>query len=296
MKFLRQLAGRLRRPSEAPRVPPKDASEDYSNPDQFSSLCPETAFVFTTFQRDEISTHSFLSLSEALQDFRKRVKIVVCDATLAPDKAQFFVENGADDVLWTPTFVSAATQRNLCLELIRDKYSNEYICFLEDDYEYTKAWYPALLRACREHFGRMSPWGMPYGMFSASNHRFQKERVKEDPATGLIAAFHGTVADQRMLPMSHYEAVLRFWDPDLLGVSFCQTGMQTSRHAMRGFCGGILPSEDLCWEIPEQKSMWRGGRRDVGPLPHSMNPQDYNAVRKATLKKVTYQKKGIPSK
>lgn len=243
-----------------------------------SEICPETVIVFTTFGRETVSKNSFKSLMDAIKNFRRRVKVVVSDATPSAEKATFFQENGADDVIWSPNFASAATQRNLCLELIQDKYSNEFICLVEDDYEYTEEWYPRLVDVCRNFFGRLSPWGMPYGMFSASNHVFQEERQLWDREAELIATFHGTVADQRFMPMAHYLNILRFWDPDVLGVSLCQTGMQTSRHAMRGFCGGVIPSEDLCWEIPEQESTWRGGKRDVGPAAHSMKPQDYKAV------------------
>ena len=241
-----------------------------------SKLAPETVIIFTTFERPEVAIRSFESLTNALKPVRDRVRLVVCDSSRLADKTVKFRELGADDVIWVPTFACAGTQRNLAVTLVQDKYSAEFICFLEDDFEYTESWYPRLVSTCRQYFGVMSPLGVAYGLFSASTHPLEPERTAMDEEAGLLAYCFGGIADQRFMPMAHYLQVMRTWDADLLGVSYCQTGMQTARNLMRGFCGGII-KENLCSEIPIAESTWRG-KRDVGPLAHDLDPSKFQII------------------
>jgi hypothetical protein len=243
-----------------------------------SRLAPVTTFVFTTCGRSAIAKRSYQSLESAVKPVRDSVRIIVSDATDDIEKITWLKDAGADDIVWTPRGVSAATSRNIALTLMLDKYASEYVCFLEDDYEYSEEWYPALLETCKKNYGQVSPWGLAYGMFSASRHNLEKERVRTDDERGLTAYLFGAVADQRFMPTHHYLAVARMWDPDILGISYCQTGMQTSRNVMRGFCGGILPQEGLCRPIPEHKSTWRKTKRDVGPPAHDMDVRKFRVV------------------
>lgn len=244
----------------------------------YSARNPETVIIFTTFGRDEVSLRSIESLQKCIGPNSNKVRLIVADATQKSEKVQKIRELGVEDIIWTPGFTSAATSRNIAVNYMLDKYSPQFICFVEDDFEYHMDWYETMVHTVSEYYGVMSPWGLAYGVFSASPHRLEKERVKIDKETGLNAYIFGAVADQRFMPLSHYLSVMRMWDPDILGVSYCQTGMQTSRNVMRGYCGGIVVNKSLCWPVPEQESMWRGGKRDVGPPAHDMDVKKFKVI------------------
>lgn len=244
----------------------------------------ETAIVFTTFGRDEIALKSIKSLREAISHKGRAVRIIVSEASPNPQKTQSIRELGIEDVLWTPGFTSAATSRNIAVQYLLDKYAPQFICFVEDDFEYTNEWYDVMVKTTIENYGVISPLGLAYGVFSASPHRLEQERIEKDEENGLTAYIFGAVADQRFMPLSHYLSVMRMWDPDILGISYCQTGMQTSRNVMRGYCGGIITDRKLCWPMPEQESTWSNGKRDVGPPAHDMDVSKFDVIRNVAMK------------
>lgn len=245
---------------------------------------PETVIIFTSFGRNEIALKSLKSLLNATEKVRNKVKIIVSDATPKEDKVLELKKLEGIDLIWTPSFTCAATSRNIAVEYMKDKYSPEFICFVEDDFEYSSEWYETLVSTTKNNFGLISPLGLAYGIFSASPHNLEKKRIKEDKENNITAYIFGAIADQRFMYYSHYVNVLRSWDPDILGISYCQTGMQTSRNVMRGFCGGIIRSEKLCWPIPEQESTWNGGKRDVGPPAHDLDVKKFKIIQETASK------------
>ena len=206
-----------------------------------STKCPETCIIFISFGRPRIARKSYDSLTASLSEHRDRIKIIISDATNDDEKMKWVCDTDADDVILTPRFTPAATSRNLATTLVLDKYSPKYICMLEDDFEYHSEWYPSLVEATNRLYGVVSPLDLVYGVFSASDHHVPKEFKKMDSQNRVTAYFFGAVAYQRFMPTSHYLAVMRGWDADLLGISYAQTGGQTLRNTMRGFCGAILP-------------------------------------------------------
>lgn len=252
-------------------------------------MCPETTIIFVTYKRSDIAERSYLSLENALTKFRQKIKIIISDATPYSEKLDWIRRSNADDIIWTPNFTSAATSRNIAVNLMLDKYSTEYICLLEDDFEYTENWYPALIECCKKYYGRISPWGLAYGMFSASPHPLEKEKVMMDKEIGLKAYLLGLVADQRFMPSHHYLSCLRFWDPDILGISSGQTGLQSIRNTNRGFCGGVITNMDLCREIPEQISTWKN-IREVGGKVYESDLTKYHIFGKEMVSHGIYSK------
>ena len=111
----------------------------------------------------------------------------------------------------------------------------------------------------------------------------------EDTVNNVNAYLFGAVAYQRFMPTHHYLSVMRGWDPDLLGISYAQTGGQTFRNTMRGFCGAIL-SGNLSWpiDVDSEKSTWNKGKRDPGPPAHSFNENDYDIIRENAQKQGRY--------
>jgi hypothetical protein len=256
-----------------------------------SKLCPETCIVFVSCGRRDIAKKSYESFSRALASIRDRVKIVLSDATDDDEKLSWACQTDADDVILTPRQTSAATSRNLATTLILDKYSPRYLCMLEDDFEYHPDWYPSLVDAARRLYGVISPFGLAYGIFSASQHHISSKFCKKDRQNGVTAYMFGSVAYQRFMPTSHYLSVMRGWDPDLLGISFAQTGGQTFRNTMRGFCGAIL-SGRLSWPIDTDSSAstWSRGKRNPGPQAHSFDLHDYEPIQKIVQNTGAYTK------
>lgn len=251
---------------------------------------PETCIVFVSYGRAELAARSYASLLTALADNRSRVRLVVSDASNDDAKIAWARSIDADDVIVTPRPTSAATSRNLAVSLIMDKYSTRHLCLLEDDFEYEPGWYPALVEAADRLWGELSPWGLAYGMFSACEADIPAPRLMDDPANGVKAYIFGAVAYQRFVPMAHYLSVMKCWDADVLGLSYAQTGGQTFRNTMRGYCGAIIPGGlSRPMADPNAVSTWRGGRRDVGPPAHSFNLEDYNVIRARTRDQGTYE-------
>jgi hypothetical protein len=255
-----------------------------------SKLCPETCIVFVTYGRADIAASSYESLSAPTAPYRERIKIVISDATDDQEKMKWARNSDADDVILTPRFTPSASSRNLATTLILDKYSPKYLCMLEDDYLYQPDWYPSLVKTADCLYGVMSPLNLVYGIFTACDHHIPPECCRKDDANNVTAYAFGAVAYQRFMPISHYLSVMRGWDPDLLGVSFAQTGGQTFRNTMRGFCGAILPGE-LSWPIDadSELSTWGKGRRDPGPPAHSFDLKNYEVIREAAKKAGTYE-------
>lgn len=258
---------------------------------EMSRLYPETCIVFVSFGRSDIAAKSYLSLTSALGPYRDRCRMIISDATDDIQKMAWARDTDADDVILTPRFTSAATSRNLAMTLIIDKYSPKYLCMVEDDFEYHLDWYPSLIEATERLYGVMSPLDLAYGIFSACDHHIPVENCKKDKKNNVMAYMFGAVAYQRFTPTQHYLSVMRGWDPDLLGISFAQTGGQTFRNTMRGFCGAILPGR-LSWPIDADStaSTWSKGKRNPGPPAHSFDIKQYQVIQEAAKKIGVYER------
>jgi len=258
---------------------------------EISNICPETCIIFVTYGRKEISSESYGSLEKAVSPFRDRIKIILSDATDDHEKMLWAKQTSADDVILTPRFTPAATSRNIATTLTLDKYMPKYLCMLEDDFEYHPEWYPRLVATAEKLYGVRSPFDLAYGIFSTSGHHIPRERMAPDKENGVSAYIFGAVAYQRFVPTAHYISVMKGWDADVLGISYAQTGGQTFRNVMRGFCGAVLPGR-LSWPLDNggENSTWAKGKRDPGPPAHSFCLDDYDVVRKAAKKTGYYEK------
>jgi glycosyltransferase involved in cell wall biosynthesis len=244
-----------------------------------AKYCPETCIIFVTYNRKEIAQRSFKSLLKSVGKYRDKIKIIISDASNDVDKMLWADNSSADDVILTPRGVSAATSRNLATSLMLDKYSPKYLCMVEDDFEYSNEWYEELVEQTEKLYGVISPYGLAYGIFSTSSYDIPKERCLFDKSNNVTAYFFGAVANQRFVTTSHYLHVMKGWDSDVLGISYAQTGGQTFRNTMRGYCGAILPDK-LSWPIDTGRDMstWQKGKRDPGPPAHSFNIEEYKSI------------------
>lgn len=255
-----------------------------------SKLCPETCIIFVSYGRADIAASSYASLSASIAPYRDRIKIVISDATDDEQKMRWAKNTDADDVILTPRFTPSASSRNLAMTLILDKYAPGYLCMLEDDYLYHPDWYPSLVETANRLYGVLSPLSLAYGIFTACDHHIPPECCMKDNENKVTAYAFGAVAYQRFMPTSHYLSVMRNWESDLLGTSFAQSGGQTFRNTMRGFCGAIIPGK-LTWplDVKGELSTWRG-RRHPGPRAHSFELNDYDVIRKEARRAGEYER------
>lgn len=220
----------------------------------------DTLIVLGTYQRKHIFLQSIKSLKSSIKD--QNCQLVVVDSSLKPSLSGSDLEDC--DYIWAPGEVSMALARNLGYRYGKEKYVFDWICFLEDDLIYSQNWHSDLLARARSLYGKQSPYKLVYGAFSASPSGMHQENKIFDSDNDCYADFFGPVADQRLYKATHYDNVVKHWDPDLMGISSCQTGGQIQRSVMNGFCAAIFPHLNLCSLVPSQESTWVG-QRDIGP-------------------------------
>lgn len=237
---------------------------------------PEVAVIFQSFGRREIARKSLSSLMNAVSSYSATV--IVADSTPANEFDGSLIEINPDEYVWAPGDISASTSRNLAHTLLMDKYSPNWLIFVEDDLLYDPNWISELVEFGSSAEGKMSPLGLAYGVFSAAPQAHKKdESVVYDDENDCFASTFGLRADQRMFSTGMYAAVGRFWDPDLLGISSAQTGKINHRFLMRGYCGASIGHRKLCSVIDGQQST-HVGKRDIGPAAFDKRLDGYSAV------------------
>ena len=236
----------------------------------------ETLIIFGTYERLEIAEKSLKSLLSST--IGQRVKIIVSDSSTEPNIYNICKENSNVEYIWSPNKVSMANARNLAIEYGRNKYVSDWILFLEDDLEYTKNWYAELLKVAKEYYGKMSPLGLAYGIFTASPLGVKEaDKISVKLENGYVASMFGPRADQRLFKASHYYTISREWESDLLGISSSQTGKVINRSLMRGYCALSVKSLNLCSFLDEEESTWVG-IRDIGPAAFDKRFEGYKSI------------------
>jgi hypothetical protein len=138
-----------------------------------------------------------------------------------------------------------AIARNTCRALAFEMFAPQHICMLEDDHGYETGAIDALRQAMIANYGRQSPNGLKYGLFSlCPNHWGESFRVSchEDGQGNLYPAQHlppmqlgGANSCCRCAPASHWQSVLKGYDVDEYPISFYQTRNLNFRNYNRGF-------------------------------------------------------------
>ena len=239
----------------------------------------ETLIIFGTYKRREICLKSLGSLISAIEGYD--VKLIVSDGT--PDKPldNDSFNNKINDYIWTPKFTNMAISRNLAERLARDKYIYEWIMFLEDDLIFESNWYPELLGFASKVVDKESPFGMPYGLFSATPNATKKDDTTlYDSNFDCYAGLFGIRADQRLYKSSHYNNIGVMWDSDILPISSCQTGKVLHRSLMRGYVSGEIGHRKLCQTLDEknENSTWIN-KRDIGPAAFDKRIDGYKSIK-----------------
>ena len=156
--------------------------------------------------------------------------------------------------------LSLAHARNLCLQLAMEMHTPQWICMLEDDHGYRPGAIDALRDVMRDTYGRRSPNGLRYGLYSLCPDCWGPEfraGCQDDGQGNLYPSSEarpmmlgGANSCCRCAPASHWQAVLKGYDPDEYAISFHQTRNLNLRNYHRGFttlypgAGRLVQRED----------------------------------------------------
>ena len=234
----------------------------------------DTVMIIGAYNRCDITSKSLLSLKTLLhaQDLR----VIVVDSSINTELYKICLELGFS-YIWLPGDVGMASARDIAYQYAKHKYVFDWVIFAEDDLEYHPTWYQVLLNRAKALYGKTSPNGLVYSVFSAAPGIKSDETVVFDEKNDCYAQFFGPRADQRLFKVSHYEAVIKHWDPDILGVSSSQAGSMIQRNALRGFCSANIKHLNLCREVEGQESTW-DGIRDIGPAAFDKRMNGYEVI------------------
>ncbi len=152
--------------------------------------------------------------------------------------------------------LSMAHARNMCIGLGRELHAPDYICLLEDDHGFLPGLIPAMTAAMKAHYGKLSPNGLRYGLFSgcAEHNAKQRELLADGnayPAGSVKAELLGRANSCcRAAPTSHWLDVLKGYDTDEYLISTFQTKNMNLRNYHKGFTALIVQNGSLMFAVP----------------------------------------------
>ena len=236
----------------------------------------ETLIIFGTYNRFEIAKDSLNSLLRSVGNLKVRV-VVVSSSAFSDEEIQFY-SNSDVDFIWAPGDVSMAMSRNIAFEYGKNKYVFDWVMFVEDDLIYEEQWYNLLIDRSKSLDGKMGPHGLVYKVFTASPGAIRNNEIcKFDENNDCYSLMFGARADQRLCKTSFYFNILKEWDNDVLGISSAQTGKQSHRATMRGFCACSIGHMGLSNFHPNDASTWVG-QRDIGPAAFDKRLEGHESI------------------
>lgn len=149
------------------------------------------------------------------------------------------------------TNLSMAHARNMCLHLGQELFAPEYICMLEDDHGYRSELIPNMISAMKKYYGKISPNGLRYGMFSActmhttANIKSLDENISYPSIDSSPFDIGGFNSCFRCAPTHHWNNVLKGYDTDEYLISNFQTAQLRWRNYNKGFTVAFVGNGDL---------------------------------------------------
>ncbi len=169
-----------------------------------------------------------------------------------------------------------ARSRNLALEVGRSLFAPEYIASVEDDHGYRPGFIGRIVAAMQEHYGKESPTGMRFGLFTGCNvcwnglvryeplpdgHLYP---VRDGEATGKVY-LGGVNACCRVAPVRHWDAVLGRFDTDEYPVSGYQPAQMNLRNYHNGFTGMVIDGGSAMFSVDR---VGRGVSQELAKRPY----------------------------
>lgn len=165
-------------------------------------------------------------------------------------------EQRGDWFLILSSRMSMGDARNMCLELGASLFVPDFVCFLEDDHGWKHGMAQALVTAMRENYGKRSPNGLLYGLFTGcrecwSHHQHLPDgRDNSYPAEDSLPwVLGGANSCFRAAPMSHWRSVLKGYDTDEYMISSVQTAGVNLRNYHNGFTSLAVADGSLSFVV-----------------------------------------------
>ena len=216
--------------------------------------------IFRTFERLEIVTQTLPGIIEETK--RNDARLIVHDYSVSgrDEKWSYLLDmnRNNDFFLILSSNMSAAHVCNMCLSLGQELYLPEYICMIEDDHGYEQGIIPELIQAMNTYYGKISPNGLRFGLFTGcSLHNTKQRQLLPDgnafpSADNTPAQFGRANACFRCAPVSHWNTVLKGFDTDEYLVSNYQVKMLNQRNYFHGFTSMIVKNGQFCSYVHSQ--------------------------------------------
>lgn len=191
---------------------------------------------------------------------RNDAKLIVHDASEQDREAiwGWLLEMNRNDdfFLILTNNMSMGDARNMCLRTGIDLFGPEFVCMLEDDHGYHPGLIPAMVSAMEKYYGKRSPNGLRYGLFTGcgicfSNYSYQQtEDGNAFPSPDCIPmGLGGANSCFRCAPTSHWISVLKGYDSDEYMISNFQTRNINLRNYHNGFTTLIVNNGKLVLKV-----------------------------------------------
>lgn len=216
--------------------------------------------IFPTYAKLEVVRETLPSVIAEVERYGN-ARLIVHDSTEPhhgqEGKWQYLreLEMEKDFFLLLSTNMSMAHARNMCLTLGQEMYAPEYICMIEDDHGFHAGLLESLTQAMRKYYGKVSPNGLRFGMFSGctlhthahlteleSNYSYPTLESDQFSIGGANSCF-------RCAPANHWYSVLKGYDTDEYLISNYQTANLRWRNYHKGFTVMYVRDGDLVFEI-----------------------------------------------
>jgi len=213
--------------------------------------------IYPTFESLDVVKQTLPSVIAETK--RNNARLIVHDSSERgrDEKWQYLMElNRENDFfLLLSTNLSMAHARNMCLQVGQELYAPDYICMIEDDHGFNRGLIPELVAAMKDYYGKPSPNGLRYGMFSACWKHTNANIVKlgghlafpsHDSLPFEVGGFNSCF---RCAPTSHWNNVLKGYDSDEYLISTYQTRHLRWRNYHKGFTVLFVGNGNLVFDI-----------------------------------------------
>lgn len=164
--------------------------------------------------------------------------------------------------------LSMAQARNMCLHLGQEIYAPDYICMLEDDHGFKPGVIPAMIEAMKQYYGKLSPNGLRYGLFTGcGTHNLINHQVMDDGNAYPNADNNPIILGKanscfRCAPTSHWNNVLKGYDSDEYLISEYQTRNLNFRNYNKGFTVMVVQNGQLVFDVESSGRGFSGNMKD----------------------------------
>ena len=201
--------------------------------------------IFASFENYEVVRQTLPAVIAETKENDARLIVHDSSVNERDSKWKWLIELSETEnfFLILSTNMSMAHARNMCLQFGKEMYSPDYICFLEDDHGFRFGAIAALISAMENEYGKISPNGLRYGLFSTClEHTNANLAICENNnhfPVGENAQFNlgGPNSCMRCAPASHWDNVLKGYDTDEYLISNYQTAQLRWRNYHKGFTG-----------------------------------------------------------